>query len=134
MREPCGGKQPEASSAVWRALEARLAARARVARPGWSNACAAEQSTAQVLERADNAGTAACRLGEPGGVRSSGPAMTGATFRQASGSRAVQRAAKARQGRSERVTINGRRRKSYAGQRRAERRRAAHDGIPTGRA
>jgi hypothetical protein len=66
MREPCGGKQPGASSAVRRALEARLAARARVARPGWGNACAAEQSAAQVLERADNAGAAACRLGEPG--------------------------------------------------------------------
>jgi hypothetical protein len=37
-------------------------------------------------------------------------------------------------GRSERVTNNGRRRKSYAGQRCAERRRAAHDGVPVGRA
>jgi hypothetical protein len=48
--------------------------------------------------------------------------------------RAEQCAAKARQGRSEHVTNNGRRRKSYAGQRRAERRRAAHDGVFAGRA
>jgi hypothetical protein len=48
--------------------------------------------------------------------------------------RAEQRAAKARQGRSERVTNNGRRRKIYAGQRHAERRRAMHDGVPAGRA
>jgi Mg-chelatase subunit ChlI len=60
--------------------------------------------------------------------------MTRATFPRASGNRAEQRAAKARQGRSERVTNNGRRRKSYAGQRRAKRWRAEHDGVPAGRA
>jgi hypothetical protein len=50
-----GGEQPEQAVA-------RGVAEVR----GWSNACAAEQSAAQVLELTGNAGAAACRLGEPG--------------------------------------------------------------------
>jgi hypothetical protein len=46
--------------------------------------------------------------------------------------RAEQRAAKARQGRNERVTNNGRRRKIYAGQRRAGWRRATRGGVLVG--